>query len=95
MTPAKQVSFLERVDKSLLGLEGLQIVVYSDRCRNIDDKIKNQEYNFSKLGKKMINEVNGEFIQSKYKLKPGIEFGRILHTERVRWLKQQEKMNSI
>ena len=33
MTPAKKVDFIERVSKSVLGLEGLQIVVYCDRNR--------------------------------------------------------------
>ena len=33
MTAAKQVEFIERVSKSILGLEGLQIVVYCDRNR--------------------------------------------------------------
>ena len=36
MTPAKQVSFIERVYKTKLGLKGLEIVVESDRnCRGI------------------------------------------------------------
>lgn len=91
MTPAKKVSFIERVDKSLLGLDGLQVVVYADRCRVGDGKIKNSEYNFSKIGKQMLNEVNGEYIESKFKIKPGIEFGKKLHEERVKWM----KMNNI
>ena len=33
MTPEKQVSFIERVEKSVLGLHGLQIVVYCDKNR--------------------------------------------------------------
>ena len=33
MTEAKKVEFIERVSKSILGLEGLQIVVYCDRNR--------------------------------------------------------------
>ena len=34
MSIPKQVSFIERISKSRLGLEGLQIVVYADRARN-------------------------------------------------------------
>ena len=34
MTPKKQVDFIERIDKTILGLDGLEIVVESDRnCR--------------------------------------------------------------
>ena len=33
MTSSKKVEFIERVNKSILGLEGLQIVVYCDRNR--------------------------------------------------------------
>lgn len=91
LSTAKKVSFIERVDKSLLGLEGLQIVVFADRCRTGDDKIKNEKFNFTKIGKQMIKEIDGNFIEKKYKIKPGIEFGKRLHEERVRWMKQNEK----
>ena len=33
MTDSKKVEFIERVSKSVLGLEGLQIVVYCDKNR--------------------------------------------------------------
>lgn len=89
MTIPKQVSFLERVSKSKLGLEGLQKVVYSDRARHGEEKIENEEYNFANLGKKMLQEIDGEYIKKKYKIKPGKEFGHKLHEERVRWLKNQ------
>lgn len=39
----------------------------------------------------MIKDVNGEYITKEYGLKPGIEFGRKLHEERVKWLKQYIK----
>lgn len=92
LSPAKKVSFIERVDKSMLGLDGLQIVVYADRCRREDDKIKNMKYNFAKFGKQMLNEINGEYIENKYQIKPGIEFGKRLHEERVKWIKQKENI---
>ena len=91
LTPAKKVSFLERVDKSVLGLEGLQIVVYADRCRFGEKKIENEEYNFVKIGKKMLSKIDGKYIEEKYGIKPGIEFGRRLHQERVRWMKENMK----
>ena len=90
MTIPKKVSFLERVSKSKLGLEGLQKVVYSDRARNGEENIENQEYNFANLGKKMLEEIDGKFIKQKYKnIKLGKEFGQKLHEERINWLKNQ------
>ena len=90
MTIPKKVSFLERVGKSKLGLEGLQIVVYADRARHGEEKIENEEYNFADLGKKMLKEIDGEFIMKKHKkITPGKEFGQKLHEERINWLKQQ------
>lgn len=89
MTIPKKVSFLERVGKSKLGLEGLQKVVYSDRARHGEKNIENEEYNFENLGKKMLQEINGEYIKKKYKnIMPGKEFGQKLHEERVKWLRQ-------
>lgn len=87
MTIPKQVSFIERVAKSKLGLDGLQKVVYSDRARNGEENIKNQEYNFVNLGTKMLKEIDGEYIRQKYNIKPDKEFGRKMHEERIKWLK--------
>ena len=87
LTTAKKVSFIERVDKSLLGLEGLQIVVYSDKCRILNVNIKNNEYNFAKIGKKLIQEIDGKYIEEKYNIEPGIELGKRLHEERIKWMK--------
>lgn len=89
MTSSKKVSFIERVDKSKLGLDGLQKVVYSDRARHEEEIIENEEYNFAKLGKKMIKEIDGKYIEEKYKIKPSKEFGEKLHEERVKWIKRQ------
>lgn len=90
MTVAKKVSFIEKIDKSQLGLNGLQTVVYCDRSRNIEatkEEIIDEQYNFIKMGHKVLKSVDGEFIQKKYGLKPGKEFGQRLHAERVKWLK--------
>lgn len=88
MTPEKQVLFIERVDKSILGLEGLQIVVYCDRNRfgKLDEKEKKQ-CTFVDIGKKLLSEINGEYIKKKYNIQRGIEFGNKLHEERVKWMK--------
>lgn len=94
MTIAKKVSFIEKIDKSSLGLKGLQIVVYSDRCRNADsskEEIKDEKYDFYKIGNKMLKTIDGEYIKKKFNLKPGIEFGKKLHEERVKWLKNNIK----
>lgn len=89
MTPEKQVSFIERVSKSMLGLEGLQIVVYCDRNRFgslSEEEIK--QCTFLEIGNKLLSEVNGNYIKQKYNIENGIEFGNKLHEERVKYLKQ-------
>ena len=91
MTIKRKVSFIERVDKTQLGLRGLQIVVYSDRSRNIEsdkEEIMDEQYNFVTIGKKMIKVIDGDYIQQKYRIKPGVEFGKRLHEERVKWFKE-------
>ena len=87
MKPSKKVEFIERVDKSLLGLNGLQIIVFSDKTSGGREKNKD-DINFETIGRKCLSEINGEYIESKYKLKPGIEFGNKLHEERVKWMKE-------
>lgn len=89
MTISKKVSFIERAGKSKLGLDGLQKVVYSDRARKGEAKIEDDAYDFAKIGKKMLEEINGEYINSKYDIRPGREFGEKLHEERVKWLRNQ------
>ena len=79
MTIAKKVTFIEKIDKTNLGLKGLQIVVYCDRSRYIDaskEEIKEEKYDFYNIGRKMLKEIDGEYIINKYGLKPGIEFGK-------------------
>ena len=89
MTDSKRVEFIERVSKSALGLEGLQIVVYCDRNRFGDlSKEEKEQCTFLEIGNKMLNEVNGEYIKQKYNIENGIEFGNKLHEERVKWMKR-------
>ena len=89
MTTEKQVSFIERVDKSILGLEGLQVVVYCDRNRfgNLSEEEKKQ-CTFLELGKKLLSQIDGKYIKAKYNIENGIEFGNKLHEERVSYLKK-------
>lgn len=89
MTLAKQVEFIERVSKSILGLEGLQIIVYCDRNRfgTLSEEEKKQ-CSFLEIGNKLLSEINAEYIKQKYKIQNGREFGNKLHEERVRYLKK-------
>lgn len=89
MTANKQVEFIERVNKSILGLEGLQIVVYCDRNRfGILSEEEKKQCSFLESGKKLLSEIDGEYIKQKYNIKNGKEFGNRLHEERVRYLKK-------
>ena len=84
MTPAKQVDFIERVYKTKLGLEGLEIVVESDRnCRGKE----REKIQFAELGKKVVTEVNGTIIKEKFKMEDGEKLKQKLHEERVNYVK--------
>ena len=88
MTAEKQVSFIERVSKSVLGLKGLQIVVYCDRNRfGILSEEEKTECTFLNIGEKLLSEINGDYIKEKYNIKDGIELGNKLHEERIKFIK--------
>lgn len=89
MMPAKQVKFIERVDKTLLGLEGLQQVVYADKCRERKrENIINIQYNFLDISKKLLKTIDGRYIKQKYKIEKGVAFGEKLHKERIKWIQE-------
>lgn len=88
MKQAKKVEFIERVSKSILGLDGLQIVVISDKTSG-GRNYKPDEIDFETLGNECLNKINGEYIQKKYGLKPGIQFGNKLHEERIKYMKNR------
>lgn len=93
MKPSKKVDFIERVDKSYLGLHGLQIVVNCDRARGNEDEEANrkfEDYQFEEIGKRCLEEVTAERVAEKYGLKEGVELGKKLHEERVRWMKNAD-----
>lgn len=90
MKPSKKVEFIERVDKSLLGLDGLQIIVISDKTSG-GRKENMEDINFETVGKQCLTEINGEHIKNKYNLEPGIQFGNKLHEERVKWMYRKVK----
>ena len=92
MTPPKQVSFIERVSKSVLGLKGLQIVVYCDRNRSGElTREQKQKCTFLKIGNTIINDIDGEYLKQKYGTKNGKEFGNRLHQERIKYLNNINK----
>lgn len=88
MSPAKQVNFIEKVYNSRLKLEGLQIVVYSDRARNYEQDIIDEQYNFIDIGNKIMTEITGAKIKEKYNIEEGKQIGRKIHEERVDWMKK-------
>ena len=86
MKPAKKVEFIERVSKSILGLDGLQIVVISDKTSG-GRSYSVEEIDFETIGNECLDKINGEYIKKKYELKPGIQFGNKLHEERIKYIK--------
>lgn len=85
MKPKKQVDFITRVNKSLLGLDGLRIVVICDRWRNEDMP---EDIIFDKIGKECISKINGKYIEEKYKIKNREKVGELLRQERIKWIKE-------
>lgn len=84
MKPTKQVQFLEKVSKSYLGLDGLQLVVNADKGTR---EIAND---FATLGKKLLQEINGEYIFDKYGKLDGLQVKQKLHEERVCWIRHRD-----
>ena len=76
MKPSKKVEFVERIDESILGLDGLQIIVNADNKDAVD---------FKKIGKQCLEEIDGQYLKQKYGIIEGIEFGNRLHQERVKY----------
>lgn len=89
MTPAKRVQFIERVAKTKLGLDGLQIVVIADKCSTRN--MKEEDVSFAEIGKKCIQEINGEEIKKQYPDLEGEVFKEKLHERRVNWMKKREE----
>lgn len=92
MTPKKQVEFIEAIGKSMLGLEGLKIVVACDKNRYTTD-LQNtlDQIQFAELGKKCLNEISGEKISQRYPNLKGKAFGEKLHEERINWIKSIDR----
>ncbi len=84
MTDSKKVSFIERINDTLLGLDGLQMIVDADNMSK--DKEINQ---FAKLGGEVINCINGNIVMKKYGTKEGIGIAKKMHEIRVLYLKNK------
>ena len=84
MTAAKKVSFIEKNYSSILGLDGLQIIVNADNTS--EDKSRNQ---FEKIGYEVMNSINGTEIMKRYKLSEGKEIKNRMHEYRVEFLKSK------
>lgn len=91
MSSPKQVQFMERVAKSKLGLEGLQIVVIADKCSTRNTRM--ETISFAKLGKECLSKINGEVIKEQYPELEGEKFRGKLHQKRVEWLEQAYKID--
>lgn len=83
MTFAKKVSFIERVNSTILGLDGLQIIVDADNMS--EDECANQ---FAVLGHDVINCVNGEEVMKQYGIEAGKRVADKMHEIRVCFLRK-------
>ena len=84
MTATKKVKFIERVNSTILGLDGLQIIVDAD-----DMTSKNNNSNqFAKLGHEIINCTNGNEIMKECGITEGKEVANKMHEVRVKYLKK-------
>ncbi len=82
MTFSKKVSFIERVNNTILGLDGLQIIVNADNMLGNGD-----ENQFAELGHEVINCTNGDKIMRQYGITEGKEVANKMHEIRVLYLK--------
>ncbi len=85
MTSSKKVKFIERVNSTILGLDGLQIIVDADNMSENTDK-QNQ---FAKLGSEIINCTDGNKVMKQYGITEGKEVANKMHEIRVMYLKNR------
>lgn len=84
MSFSKKVGFIERVDKTILGLDGLQIIVDADNMTK--NSGKNQ---FVDLGYELINCIDGDKIMKQFGITEGKDVANRMHEFRVRYLKDR------
>lgn len=84
MKTSKQVDFIEKINKSVLGIDGIEIVAQCDTT----NRQKNNDISFAPIAKELIQRVNGKYIKQKYQNLSGLEFKNKLREERIKWLKK-------
>ena len=84
MTFSKKVNFIERVNNTILGLDGLQIIVDADNMSK--NSYKNQ---FADLGYEVINCTDGNKVMKQYGITEGKEVANKMHEIRVLYLKNR------
>ncbi len=92
MTPAKQVDFITRVSKSMLGLDGMKIVVMCDKWRGAEPP---DDIRFDVIGKQILEEVNGNYIKENYNVKDQRKIGDLLRNDRIKLIKSIENKNKV
>lgn len=92
MTPAKQVDFITRISKSMLGLDGMKIVVVCDRWR---EETMPTDIKFDVIGKEILQKIDGNTIKEKYKIKDEREIGNLLRNKRIELIKSIENRNKV
>ena len=86
MRPSKKVDFLVNNYKTKLGLEGLEIIVNSDKDRG-ENEIK-----FAKLGNDMIKAVDGKNIKDTNDFN---KLKEIIRKNRIDWLKERGSLYGL
>lgn len=92
MTPAKQVDFITRVSKSMLGLDGMKIVVMCDKWRG---ETPPDDIRFDVIGKEILEKINGNYIKEKYNVKDESQIGDLLRNDRIKLIKSIENKNKV
>lgn len=92
MTPPKQIDFITRVSKSMLGLEGMKIVVLCDRWR---EKEPPNDIKFDIIGNKILKEIDGNYIKENYNIKNEKQIGEILRNKRIELIKSIENKDKL
>lgn len=84
MTIKKKVSFIEKISKTQLGLEGLQLVTNADKMSMNTEKTDS----FLEIGKEILSKINGKYIMEKYQIEDGKKIKEKLHEERIEYMKK-------
>ncbi len=92
MTPAKQVDFITRVSKSMLGLNGMKIVVMCDKWRGEELP---KDIKFDVIGNEILEKINGNYIKQNYNVKDEKLIGELLRNKRIELIKSIENKNKL